>query len=490
MRCHICDYDAGPRCIRDHLVAQHAQLVARSLLAPDLANPVDAWLMTCVEYSNAFRTAEAVVAEEEAEEGATDPLLLVAPGNDDAGESIALNGADVGVDRPIDHHQQDTEDGSDYFESLPVLNGNGLKMEIRLDGLATPAEQSPAPSDGDRQPNSRRRRKRTPTRRNEDGDALLLSGADANDVVDGVALQQSAGKRPKLEQFLTTDDKQCNQRRQAHDDYDENELAAAYGGCSGGRAARESPALSALNDSKAVRRVMCQLCRVDVCATARQRHVYLIHLKQPDLFTCSQCDYTNSNSIWETRKHCVAQHGSHAQAVSNEERHRTDIQAWNQRCFPEWKQKRPAFWWKMDEPAPVNFDQNSNSSFAADDSPDAPEDELDSEQVSLFDEDENSRSCSTKPPDGVVVDDRTCHLCWEESRYPGRHIAQKHLKKPLYECPVCEGFGSYESCTVAKHLIKVHPEHGETQPVSNLEKYADEIRDLQARCFPNRPMKL
>lgn len=87
--------------------------------------------------------------------------------------------------------------------------------------------------------------------------------------------------------------------------------------------------------------------------------------------------------------------------------------------------------------------------------------------------------------------DRICHLCWcgtiirfndlrfrDESRYPGRHIAQKHLKKPLYECPVCESFGSYESCTVAKHIMKVHPESNE-QPISNLEKYADEIRDLQ-----------
>jgi hypothetical protein len=35
----------------------------------------------------------------------------------------------------------------------------------------------------------------------------------------------------------------------------------------------------------------------------------------------------------------------------------------------------------VDEPAPVNFDQHSNSSFAAEDSPDIGEDEIDSEQV-------------------------------------------------------------------------------------------------------------
>lgn len=78
-----------------------------------------------------------------------------------------------------------------------------------------------------------------------------------------------------------------------------------------------------------------------------------------------------------------------------------------------------------------------------------------------------------------------------ESRYPGRHIAQKHLKKPLYECPVCDSFGSYECCTVIKHIQKVHPTiPANTPPVSKLEEYADEIRELQLKCFPNRQMKL
>lgn len=41
----------------------------------------------------------------------------------------------------------------------------------------------------------------------------------------------------------------------------------------------------------------------------------------------------------------------------------------------------------------------------------------------------------------------------EESKYPGRHIAQRHLNQPLYECSVCFKFGSYESCTVVKVFI-------------------------------------
>lgn len=71
----------------------------------------------------------------------------------------------------------------------------------------------------------------------------------------------------------------------------------------------------------------------------------------------------------------------------------------------------------------------------------------------------------------------------EESRYPGRHIAQKHLKKSLYQCPICQDFGSYESCTVTKHINKIHPEHCDAIPISNLDRYAQEIRDLQVTIY-------
>lgn len=81
-----------------------------------------------------------------------------------------------------------------------------------------------------------------------------------------------------------------------------------------------------LIDSKAMRKATCQICNVKVCSTARQRHVYMVHIKQPDMFMCSGCDYTNSNSIWEMRKHCIAQHSGAAEAISNEEKHKELIQ--------------------------------------------------------------------------------------------------------------------------------------------------------------------
>uniref|UniRef100_A0A915PRK2 C2H2-type domain-containing protein n=1 Tax=Setaria digitata TaxID=48799 RepID=A0A915PRK2_9BILA len=243
------------------------------------------------------------------------------------------------------------------------------------------------------------------------------------------------------------------------------------------------------NGSKAVRKSVCQVCHVDVCTTARQRHVYQFHLRVPNLFQCSGCDYTNNNSVWEMRKHCTAVHQGNAHPISNEEAHKHDIQNWNQKCFPDWKLKKSPLSRQdmlIQEQKKVILEGGelkkvgrgniaSNASY---------------DEASICDMDIVHESAMRQSAVAAVVDDRTCHLCWEESRYPGRHIAQKHLRKSLYQCPVCEDFGSYESCTVTKHINKIHPEHCDAIPISNLDRYAQEIRELQKKCFPNRPMKL
>ncbi|VIO91390.1 Uncharacterized protein BM_BM609 [Brugia malayi] len=243
--------------------------------------------------------------------------------------------------------------------------------------------------------------------------------------------------------------------------------------------------ISLPSSSKAVRKSNCQVCHVDVCTTARQRHVYQFHLRISDLFQCSCCDYTNNNSVWEMRKHCTSIHQGNAYPISNEEVHKHEIQNWNQQCFPDWKLKKSP----LSRQKTITLEQNQIT-------PDDRELKMVSHGRVANTSCDEVDSCKmnsdnqTQSIIGAVVDDRTCHLCWEESRYPGRHIAQKHLKKSLYQCPVCQDFGSYESCTVAKHISKIHPEQCDAIPISNLDRYAQEIRDLQKKCFPNRPMKL
>uniref|UniRef100_A0A915LUK3 C2H2-type domain-containing protein n=1 Tax=Meloidogyne javanica TaxID=6303 RepID=A0A915LUK3_MELJA len=185
--------------------------------------------------------------------------------------------------------------------------------------------------------------------------------------------------------------------------------------------------------------------------------------------------------------------------ISQEEKHKLEIQMWGHLCFPEWKQKPQKRKYQTEE-------ELTEVKEAKKEEVEGPafqkrkmkkEEKLEEPEEDKDEEDDGGReSITTTSAGGDVegssndVNDRLCHLCMEESKYPGRHIAQRHLNQPLYECPVCFKFGSYESCTVVKHIKKVHPEASDFTPISNLEKYADQIRDLQARCFPNRQMKL
>uniref|UniRef100_A0A915NIS5 C2H2-type domain-containing protein n=1 Tax=Meloidogyne floridensis TaxID=298350 RepID=A0A915NIS5_9BILA len=41
-----------------------------------------------------------------------------------------------------------------------------------------------------------------------------------------------------------------------------------------------TPSRAAVVDSKAIRKAHCQVCDLDICSTARQRHVYMVHLKK------------------------------------------------------------------------------------------------------------------------------------------------------------------------------------------------------------------
>lgn len=73
--------------------------------------------------------------------------------------------------------------------------------------------------------------------------------------------------------------------------------------------------------------------------TARQRHVYMAHVNKKDMFVCPQCDYSNSNSVWEARKHCES-HSPDCQPMSNEKKYVKIIRAYNSMCFPSWREKK------------------------------------------------------------------------------------------------------------------------------------------------------
>ncbi|CAD5219155.1 unnamed protein product [Bursaphelenchus xylophilus] len=295
-------------------------------------------------------------------------------------------------------------------------------------------------------------------------------------------------------------------------------------------------------DSKAIRTATCQSCHKKVCMTARQRHVYMAHVNKKDMFICPQCDYTNSNSIWEARKHCES-HDPPCKPESNEKKYVKIIRACNAMCFPNWREKKFAVMEEMltyaelqeaeAEISQCTFDAQNNRIAYDDDTaddalnalltkvekemyeeaeetdeiPDKQRQQTSSSQSHLShattssstsEEDEKEPPEDTKPttrarkdpkPEEPPVDRHVCRKCNLECRYPGRHIVQKHLGKPLYVCPVCETFGTYEACAVGKHIESVHKRR-DLKPISKMEEYVNELRQLQTECFPDRQMKL
>uniref|UniRef100_A0AC35TKF3 C2H2-type domain-containing protein n=1 Tax=Rhabditophanes sp. KR3021 TaxID=114890 RepID=A0AC35TKF3_9BILA len=75
------------------------------------------------------------------------------------------------------------------------------------------------------------------------------------------------------------------------------------------------------------------------------------------------------------------------------------------------------------------------------------------------------------PPEGIdLKDDRICHLCWEDSRYP-------EMKS--------KNFSNYDLHRVKWHIKWIHKEDGQgLEPVSHESLYREEIDQLNEQSFP------
>ena len=98
---------------------------------------------------------------------------------------------------------------------------------------------------------------------------------------------------------------------------------------------------------------------------------------------------------------------------------------WNRKCFPEWKQKRPSWWTGQDEETTLETEDCTElirSQIIRSASP--PKDLNDllkelggySEDESIVRDEDRSDQPPKPAPEGLVIDERTCNLCWEESR--------------------------------------------------------------------------
>lgn len=453
--------------MRQHLIASHSSDVARAFFYPDITNAVHLWLMSCVEFTPP----------------PSDPTTT----SSDSSNNTCTS----------------TSDSSD--------NDGPLRLETMDEDSQPCCSQSQTPSDIVKEELDDVIDDGEPPEANFDLDSMLSAflNSDILSEINGQTKDAKLSRKRSASMALDSTLTSGGKRSAAWDQNPEPELndemqSSSFNPQNLFDAAEHLAAASGLVDSKAKNKVNCSVCKVDVCNTARQRHVFMVHVKKEDMYKCPKCDYMNSNSVWEAKKHCTAQHGKGAEPLSNEDKYKNIILSWNKRCFPEWKQKRPSWWSGENDDNTMETDDvtelirsrlnegSSSMSLKAEltsyeedyGTPERADDD------SIIRDEDRLDQPRLPAPEGLVIDDRTCHLCWEESRYPGRHIAQRHLKKPLYECPVCHTFGSYEGCTVMKHIHKLHPAEIHAQPINNLDSYSDEIRELQNRCFPNRPMKL
>lgn len=70
-----------------------------------------------------------------------------------------------------------------------------------------------------------------------------------------------------------------------------------------------------------------------------------------------------------------------------------------------------------------------------------------------------------------------------------RHVAKDHLNISLYQCAVCKDHGGQDAYEIRSHMQKLHGGCMQ-EPISNIEKYADEIQKMYLQCFPGRRLRV
>ncbi|VDM06747.1 unnamed protein product [Wuchereria bancrofti] len=232
-------------------------------------------------------------------------------------------------------------------------------------------------------------------------------------------------------------------------------------------------------------RHICQICKIQVAQSDRQRHVYHRHLKQQRIFECPLCSFASNYDIHRVKWHIKWMHkdDSNREPYSHENDYKEEIDRLNERCFPGWQHRRRQFWWLDIE-------------------------ETDKQNVQIFykvkkdvttDVEEGKKSTEviiSKPP--VIQEEPyekpnewICMLCKKEFKPSSnflRHVAKDHLKISLYQCPICKGHGGQDAYEIRSHMEKLHGGCMK-EPVSNIEEHTDELQKMYQQCFPGRRLE-
>uniref|UniRef100_A0A914VJG7 C2H2-type domain-containing protein n=1 Tax=Plectus sambesii TaxID=2011161 RepID=A0A914VJG7_9BILA len=79
--------------------------------------------------------------------------------------------------------------------------------------------------------------------------------------------------------------------------------------------------------------------------------------------------------------------------------------------------------------------------------------------------------------------DSTCRQCGVQTQRQANHVLLKHMKTPMYECPLCSFSSDYFERNVIEHIETVHKLHPNLIPLDNRRRYSEVYQKLLVECF-------
>lgn len=76
-----------------------------------------------------------------------------------------------------------------------------------------------------------------------------------------------------------------------------------------------------------------------------------------------------------------------------------------------------------------------------------------------------------------------CHICLTIVSDPIRHARQVHLRQPVFQCPCCSFYSTWNEVAVNIHLVVAHGDPPHCEPIDNSPLYAASLQDCVNKCY-------
>uniref|UniRef100_A0A915D967 C2H2-type domain-containing protein n=1 Tax=Ditylenchus dipsaci TaxID=166011 RepID=A0A915D967_9BILA len=255
-------------------------------------------------------------------------------------------------------------------------------------------------------------------------------------------------------------------------------------------------------------RVQCKECDMDMKTEDRQIHVYRHHLKEPQLYQCPACDFSHHACSSDVKAHIRFSHRETPDLTprANLLKFSKEISEWNDRCFPGWVNRRlPAtcledfnrcrsVMWKSGRPQDIllrSICKSPCTNALCEIKSLEPIANVVKRRASFSELHDQCFPGRPKRLTNITISDegrRTkCKLCGMtiSKKRRGHHLLEKHLRKDVYKCKLCQFSSNSDKSGVETHITEMHPGcKGKAAEVcSELIKYLPQLKELAKTCF-------